>query len=316
MPYGSGKYTYELVDSWAKLPKGASFLDIGGISVDAQDRVFVLNRSTEHPVMVFDREGNFLTSWGQGLFKRAHGSGVGPDGSIYCTDDENHTVRKFSPEGKLLMTLGNEDQPSDTGYVPKWFDFFWSLNTIVRGGPPFNRPTGVAVAESGNIYVADGYGNARVHKFTSDGKLLLSWGGPGYGPSEFRLPHDIFVDKQERVWVPDRENSRIQIFDSNGKLLDQWENVFRPTDVHIDDDGVVYVSELCLRLSIFSPDGEVLARWSTQEGADLDNALFVAPHTITLDSRGDIYTGDVSWTSNARHIDRGSNVLRKFVHKS
>ncbi|MBL7127069.1 MAG: 6-bladed beta-propeller, partial [Dehalococcoidales bacterium] len=192
----------------------------------------------------------------------------------------------------------------------------WSLNTITKGGPPFNRPTGVAVAESGNIYVADGYGNARVHKFTSDGKLLLSWGGPGYGPSEFRLPHDIFVDKQERVWVPDRENSRIQIFDSNGKFLDQWENIFRPTDVHIDDDGVVYVSELSLRVSIFSPDGEVLARWSTQEGANLDNALFVAPHTIALDSRGDIYTGDVSWTSNNRHLDRGSNVLRKFVRKS
>ncbi len=316
MPYGSGKYTYELVDSWAKLPKGASFLDIGGISIDEQDRVFVLNRSTEHPVMVFDREGNFLTSWGQGLFKRAHGSGVGPDGSIYCTDDKNHTVRKFSPEGKVLMTLGNEDQPSDTGYVEEYLDFFWSLNTITRGGPPFNRPTGVSVTESGTIYVVDGYGNARVHKFAPDGKLLLSWGGPGYRPGEFRLPHDVFVDKQERVWVTDRENSRIQIFDSNGKFLDQWENVFRPTDVYIDDDGVVYVSELCLRFSIFSPDGELLARWGTRPGETLENAVFIAPHTVTLDSRGDIYVGEVSWTSYNRHIDRGANVLRKFVRKS
>lgn len=315
MPYGSGKFTYELVNDWAKLPAGASFLDIGGISIDKQDRVFVLNRSAEHPVMVFDREGNFLTSWGQGLFKRAHGSGVGPDGAIYCTDDKNHTVRKFSPEGEVLMTLGNEDQPSDTGYCEEYLDFFWSLNTIARGGPPFNRPTGVSVTESGTIYVADGYGNARVHKFTPDGKLLLSWGGPGYGPSEFRLPHDVFVDKQERVWIPDRENSRIQIFDSNGKFLDQWENVLRPTDVFIDDEGIVYVSELCLRFSIFSPEGDLLARWGTQPGENLDNAVFIAPHTVALDSRGDIYVGEVSWTSYSRHIDRGPNVLRKFVRK-
>jgi len=314
MPYGSGKFTYEMVDGWAKLPKGASFLDIGGICIDAQDRVFVLNRSTEHPVMVFDREGNFLTSWGKGLFKRAHGSGVGPDGAIYCTDDKNHTVRKFTPEGKVLMTLGQEDQPSDTGYEQDWFEFFWSLTTITKGGPPFNRPTGVAITESGTIYVSDGYGNARVHKFTPDGKLLLSWGGPGYRPGEFRLPHNIAVDKQERVWVPDRENSRVQIFNSSGKFLDQWENFIRPTDVCFDDEGNVYVSELCLQVSIFSPNGKLLARLANgRQEKDPAKALFVAPHAIALDSRGDIYVGDVSWTHSK--IDRGANVLRKLVRK-
>ncbi|MEE9365923.1 MAG: 6-bladed beta-propeller, partial [Dehalococcoidales bacterium] len=169
------------------------------------------------------------------------------------------------------------------------------------------------ITDAGDIYVADGYGNARVHKFTADGKLLLSWGEPGYAPGHFRLPHDIWVDKQERVWIPDRENSRIQIFDSNGKFLDQWENVFRPTDLCIDDEGVVFVSELCLQLSIFSPDGELLARWGTQENGP-EKALFLAPHTIALDSRGDIYVGDVSWTHNK--IDRGPNVLRKFARKS
>lgn len=313
MRYGSGKYTYELVEGWAKLPEGTSFLDVCGICVDAQDRIYVLNRSAEHPIAVFDREGNFLTSWGQGLFKRAHGSGVGPDGAIFCTDDRNHTVRKFTPEGKLLMTLGNEDQPSDNGYVHDGFDFFWSLTTIAKSSSPFNRPTGVAIAKSGNIYVADGYGNARVHKFTADGKLLLSWGEPGYAPGHFRLPHSIYVDKQERVWIPDRENSRVQIFDNNGKFLDQWENVFRPTDVYIDDEGVVFVSELCLRLSIFSPDGKLLARWGTQE-KQKETALFVAPHAIALDSRGDIYVGEVAVTY--AKIDRGPRVLQKFARKS
>jgi len=313
MQYGSGKYTYELVEGWTKLPEGTPFLDVCGICVDAEDRVYVLNRSAEHPVAVFDCEGNFLTSWGQGLFKRAHGSGVGPDGAIYCTDDRNHTVRKFTPEGKLLMTLGNEDQPSDNGYIHDGFDFFWSLTTIAKGSPPFNRPTGVAISESGTIYVADGYGNARVHKFTADGKLLLSWGEPGYAPGHFRLPHSIYVDKQERVWIPDRENSRVQIFDNNGKFLDQWENVFRPTDVYIDDEGVVFVSELCLRLSVFSPDGKLLARWGTQE-KQKETALFVAPHAITLDSRGDIYVGEVAMTY--AKVDRGPRVLQKFARKS
>jgi len=312
MPYGSGKHTYELVEGWAKLPSGASFLDIGGISIDKQDRIYILNRSPEHPVMVFDRDGNFLTSWGQGLFKRAHGSGVGPDGSVWCTDDKNHTVRKFTPEGKVLQTLGTPDQPSDTGYLQDPFDFFWSLTTIARGGPPFNRPTGVAVTDNGTIYVADGYGNAAVHKFSADGKHLLTWGGPGYKPGEFRLPHNIWVDKQERVWIPDRENSRVQIFDSQGKFLDQWDNVFRPTDVFIDGEGKVYISELCLRLSIFSPEGKLLARWGTTQN-DMAKALFWAPHAIALDSRGDIYVGDVAFTHNK--IDRGPEAVHKFARK-
>ena len=312
MPYGTGKYTYELVDGWAKLPKGWSFLDVGGVSVDSQDRVYIFNRS-DHPIIVLDRNGNFLTSWGEGLFKRPHGSGVGSDDSVYCTDDKNHTVRKFTPEGKLLMTLGNKDKPSDTGYSQDWFDFFWSLTTITKGGPPFNRPTGVALSSSGEIYVADGYGNARVHKFTPDGKLLLSWGEPGYAPGQFRLPHNIWVDKQDQVWIPDRENSRIQIFNSQGKFLNQWEDVLRPTDICMDDEGIVYVPELCLRVSIFTPEGKLLSRWGGG-GADQDKSLFLAPHAIAVDSRGDLYVGDVSWAHNK--IDRGPRTVQKFARQT
>jgi len=313
MLYGTGKYTYELVDGWARCPEGWSFIDVCGLSIDSQDRVYVLNRGT-HPVMVFDREGSLLTTWGEGFFKRAHGSCIGPDGSIYCTDDKNHTVRKFTPEGKLLMTLGNEGQPSDTGYVQDWFDFFWSLTTITKGGPPFNRPTGVALSSSGEIYVSDGYGNARVHKFTPDGTLLFSWGEPGHAPSQFRLPHSIWVDRQERVWVPDRENSRIQIFNAQGEFLSQWEDLFRPTDVFIDDEGIVYVAELCLRVSLFTLNGELLARWGTEAQQDAETALFVAPHAIAVDSRGDIYVGEVSM-AHAR-IDRGSRTVQKFARRT
>lgn len=313
MSYGTGKYTYELIDEWAKLPKGWSFYDVCGLAVDARDRVYVLNRS-EHPVMVFDREGNFLTAWGEKLFKRAHGAGIAPDSSVYCTDDERHVVYKFSPEGKLLQTLGNLDQPSDTGYIPEWLDFFWSLTTITRGGPPFNRPTGVALSPSGEIYVSDGYGNARVHKFSPDGQLLLSWGEPGFGPGQFRLPHAVWVDRKERVWVPDRENNRVQIFDRQGKFLTQWSEIVRPTAICIDDEDTVYVSELSQRVSIFTLDGKLLTRIGNQAGKDKEKALFLAPHTMAIDSHGDIYVGEVSRTYIG--LDRGAREIRKFVRKT
>jgi len=311
MSFGSGKHTYELVDGWAKYPKDWSILDVGGIAIDKQDRVYVFNRSA-HPLMVFDREGNLQSTWGEGLFKRAHGSCIDPEGNIYCTDDENHTVRKFTHDGKLLMTLGTEDKPSDTGYIKK-FDFFCSLATITRGGGPFNRPTGVAVGPSGNIYVADGYGNARVHKFSKDGKYLFSWGGPGTGPSQFRLPHNIWVDKQERVWIPDRENSRIQIFDSEGKLLDMWTDQIRPTDLFIDDEDTVYICDLADRVNIYTIDGKLLSQWAA-EGTVREKALFIAPHAIAVDSQGSIYVGEVAYTGSK--IDKGPKAIQKFVRKA
>ena len=311
MTYGAGKYTYELVDGWAKLPEGWSFLDVGGVAVDSQDRVYVLNRS-DHPVMVFDREGNLLDSWGEGFFKRAHGSCITPDGFLYCTDDDNHTVSKFTLDGKLLTVLGNKDRPSDTGYV-RTFDLWASLSTIKRGAPPFNRPTGVALAPAGEIYVSDGYGNARVHKFASDGTLLFSWGEPGGSPGQFRLPHVIWMDKHERVWIADRENHRIQIFSARGGFLEQWTDLIRPTGIFIDDEEIVYVSELCQRVSIFTIDGKLLARWGS-EAVDKESALFLAPHTIAVDSRGDIYVGEVSKTHGG--VDRGPRALQKFARKT
>jgi len=310
MPYGAGKYTYELVDGWAKLPEGQSFLDVGGISIDSQDRLYILNRS-DYPIMVFDREGNLLGKWGEGFFNRAHGSCIGPDGSIYCTDDRNHIVAKFTPEGELLMTLGTRGQASDTGYTRTW-DFWESLAKIRWGAPPFNRPTGVAVTPSGEIYIADGYGNARIHKFSSDGKLLFSWGEPGGAPGQFRLPHNIWIDRQGRIWISDRENSRLQIFNAESEFLSEWTDVIRPTDIFIDDEETVYVSELCLRVSIFTIDGKLIARWGN-EGKDKESALFHAPHAIAVDSRGDLYVGEVSMTSAG--VDKGSRTIQKFARK-
>lgn len=311
MRYGSGDHVYELVDGWAHLPDDESFLDIGRVCVDENDNVLVLNRSGR-PVMVFDGTGERLSFWGEDYFSdRPHGMGLGPEGNIYCTDDGNHTVRKFTPDGELLMTLGTENEPSETGYRHV-SDLFERIASITEGAGPFNRPTGVTVFDSGEIFVADGYGNARVHGFSSEGELLRSWGEPGPEPGEFRLPHSIHCDSEHRIWVTDRENSRIQIFDAAGEFLTEWTDVIRPTGLVIDD-GTVFVSELCRRISVFTIDGEVLTRWGNEQHPE-DDPLFVAPHTVAVDSNGDLYVGEVSYSYE--NNDRGARTIQKFERVS
>jgi len=310
MLYGSGKYAYTLVDNWAKLPAGESFIDVCGLSIDPDDNVYVFNRS-RRPMISFDREGNEISSWGEGLFKRPHGSIMTPEGHIFLTDDHSHVVYKFTKDGKLLMMLGKKDQPSNTGHR-QGLDIFERISSIRKAGPPFNMPTGVAIASSGDIFISDGYGNARVHKFSKDGKLLLSWGIPGAEPGQFRLPHNIWIDKQDRVWIADRENHRVQVFDVNGEFLFQWKDLLRPTHVYMDKDETVYISELCRRISIFNIDGKLLSRWGN-ESHSLDNPLLVGPHVIGVDSRGDLYVGEVATAFGK--VDRGARTIQKFRKK-
>ena len=152
---GEGDYRYRVNRDWAKLPAGWTFHEVAAVGVDASDNVLVFNRGA-HPMMVFDRAGNFLRSWGEDIFSHAHGIHVAPDGTIYCTDDGDHTVRRLTPDGRVLMTIGVPGNASP-----------------FMGGKPFNRCTHTALSPKGDIYVSDGYGNARVHKYSPDGKLLL-----------------------------------------------------------------------------------------------------------------------------------------------
>src|SRR5438034_2911026 len=139
---------YRPVDSWGRLPEGWSYVEATSVGVDAKDNVYVFNRGP-HPVIVFDREGNFLRSWGEGVFRRPHGITIAPDGTLWLTDDTHHTIRQFTPEGKPLLTIGDPDTPS-----------------TLQGGKPFNRPTHVALCpKTGDLYISDGYGNSRVHKY-------------------------------------------------------------------------------------------------------------------------------------------------------
>ncbi|MFC1952276.1 peptidyl-alpha-hydroxyglycine alpha-amidating lyase family protein [Chloroflexota bacterium] len=313
MLYGTGKFTYELVNGWAKYPESWGILGAPGLTVDSQDRLYVFSRGT-HPITVFDREGNLLTSWGEeGLFKRAHGIYAGPDGSIYCTDDTNHTVRKFTPDGKPLLTLGKEDQPSDTGYK-KLGRLADNAMTVTHAGAPFNRPTGVALSSSGEIYVSDGYGNCRVHKFASDGTLLFSWGEPGDGPGQFRCPHSVLVDTQERVWIADRVNKRAQVFDTWGKFINQIPANGDASVVWIDHEETVYI---CGHngVSISTVDGQLLAHIDDQDTGK-HPGLFVG-HAMVVDSKGDIYIGQPI-KGNPQRFDQTDpkiRVLQKWARK-
>ena len=187
---GDGAYAYEPVENWAKLPPDWSFKEIGGVGVDNNDNVYVFNRG-EHPMIVFDRDGNFLRSFGEGLFPRAHGVFMAPDDTIWLTDDGDHTVRQCTLQGKVLLTLGISGKPAP-----------------YMSGEPFHRCTHTAMSPQGDIYVSDGYGNSRVHKYAPNGKLLLSWGGPGTDPGEFNIAHNITCDADGWVYVADRENHR------------------------------------------------------------------------------------------------------------
>ena len=320
--------SYEVVEGWEQLPAGYQHRDVAGVAVDAEDRVFLICRG-DHPIIVYDHGGKFLGSWGEGEFTyRTHGITVGPDNMLYCTDDGNHTVRKFTPDGKLLMTLGTMNSPSDTGYDGKD-----SIN-IPRPGGPFNRPTNLAVGPNGDLYVSDGYGNCRVHRFSPSGELKQSWGVSGTGPGQFHLPHGIAVATDGRVFVCDRENDRIQIFSPDGEYLGEWTDTQRPTHLVFDAQGRAYVSELWWhqgqtsqrhgpiqdarygRVSVYDKDGRVLARWGSTDACAPGS--FAAPHGLAVDSSGAIYVSEVTWTFavSRGHVPEGCHTFQKFTLKS
>ena len=167
---------------------------------------------------------------------------------------------------------------------------------------PFNRPADVAFAPTGEMYVADGYGNSRVHKYSKEGELLLSWGELGDGPGQFDLPHDVWVYKDGRVFVADRQNNRVQIFSSEGEYLNEWTGLLRPCSLYIDSEDHVYVSELRARFSILDIEGNVLSRWGGEESKE--PGLFIAPHCSWLDSYDDLYIGETLEGSRIQKFTR------------
>ncbi len=307
MAVGPHKIEYEVLQGWEQLPEGWSFVEVAGVAVDSRDRVYVFNRG-DHPIIVFDKEGKFLDAWGEGVFRSAHGIFIDRNDHLYLADNLDHTVRKYTSDGQLLVTLGEKDNPSDTGFQE-------GVSPVRHAAGPFNRVTNVAVVPSGEIYISDGYGNARVHKFSAEGELLLSWGESGKGSGQFNLPHGVAVDSQGLVYVADRENSRIQIFNPDGEYLRDWNWVNRPDDIFIDDQDNLYIAELgfypwrthrphfelmtippaghapIARVTICDPDAEIHLQIGGYQPLLPGN--FLSPHGIWADSHGDLYVGEV-----------------------
>ena len=158
-------------------------------------------------------------------------------------------------------------------------------------GTPFNQPTRAVLSSSGEMYVSDGYGQSRVHRMTADGDVILSWGGPGTGPGEFNLPHDVTVDHNDKVYILDRGNLRCQIFNNEGEFLTEWTNLGSPNDLFIDPDNIIHIAEARQSICIMTLDGEIIGRWGvkgTGPGQFSDS-----PHGIWIDSNGDIYVSEV-----------------------
>ena len=281
------------VDRWAKLPMGITFRgDATSVATDSKDNVYVFNRGTE-PIAVFDSDGNFLRGMGHGEFVRPHGIEIDKDDNIYVVDDDGHFVQKRGNDGSVLFTIGNKNKPC------KW-----------QSGGIFNRPTDIAIhPETGELFVSDGYGNSRVHKFDRDGNHILSWGVPGSDPGEFSLPHNITMIGLDRIAVCDRENFRLQIFDLDGKFVKQI-HLHHPMSItqgKLGDDRL-YVGEMIpppvqqgvpnlgAKVSILTPEGDMLQ----QIGDKLPGEglwQFTSPHGISTDSEGSIYVAEVAWTN-------------------
>ena len=249
---GNGAYQYDVAEGWGKLPEGYDWGQIGAVSVDSRDRVHVCTR-TEHPVLILDRDGNFLGSWGEGILLDPHGICFDADDNVYYVDREPCVILKFNSAGKKIWETGDRDQPSDTGFTKE-------NRTAIRAADPFNYPTDIAFSANGDFYVSDGDRNACVHKFNADGKLLFSWGEPGDGPGQFNRPHCVW-EADGRVFVGDRDNNRIQIFTPAGKYLDAWGGFVQPAKIYVDGRGIMYVAELKGRVSILDLKGNLLARW-------------------------------------------------------
>jgi DNA-binding beta-propeller fold protein YncE len=284
---GTDAYRYELIRDFLKLPNGERFGLVSRVAADSQDRIYVFQRR-DPPVVVFDRDGTYLGAWGSGEVTDPHGLKI-VDDVVYTTDRSDSVARSFTLDGKVLLSLGQRGVHSDTGCTgAPWL--------AVRAAGPFNHPTEMLPHPNGDIYVTDGYRNARVHRFTRDGRLITSWGEPGLGPGQFHLPHSIALDAAGRLYVADRANKRIQIFTPEGEFVGQWTGMGGPNDITRGVDGNYYIAEqedgdkpayVCVR----DAGGAVLVRLESRH-----------VHGVGVDSRGDIYAGLT--------VDRG---VDKFV---
>lgn len=279
---------YQLVPGWGVLPGGATWGEVPGMAIDADNRIFAFHRS-EPPVVEMDADGKVLKTWGEKMFVWPHGIRVDRFGFLWITDGRarngmGQQVFKYTRDGKLVMTLGTRGVSGD-------------------GPDQFNGPCDVAVAANGDIFVADGHVNSRIVKFSKDGTFLKAWGKRGEGPGEFNVPHTIVIDTQGRVMVGDRSNKRIQIFDPDGTFITQWTQFGSPSGMFVSPDDTLYVVDYNDRKGVFvanARDGAIKYK--------LDEAV---AEGVAVGKDGSIYVGETVPGTTLAGLP-GGHIVRKF----
>ncbi len=253
-----------------KFPPEVELGAVSAVAIGKEDRIYVLHRG-EPPLVEFAANGKYVRGWGQGMFKVPHGLRVDREGNIWTTDNGNHVLRKFTPEGKLAATLGTEGKPGG-------------------GKDGFRAPDDVVFNSQGNLYVADS-GNGRIVKLSPDGAYLAEWGKKGKAAGEFATAHGLAIDKDDRIYVADRGNRRVQVFDASGKHVADWTGFGNPFGLLVIGDEVL-ASEgdihKIIHLDRLAPSpGKIVAQWGTPETLKL-------PHLMAVDSKGTLYVAEVN----------------------
>ncbi len=266
---------HKLVPNWAQLPDGWNFGEASGVSVDANDNVWVFNRGA-HPVIQLDKSGRFLRAWKEVPVISSHGIKVDPSGNVWLVDVKGHSLLKFTAAGRLQMVIANAGRgPGD--------------NTTQYA---FNQPTGLSFKPNGSFYVSDGYGNSRVAEYTKDGEFVRQWGKKGTGDGEFDIVHDVAIDKTGRVYVADRTNERIQVFDASGKFITKWTGAGSPWGLaYSEKEGALYMCDgVNNRVVKFNLDGKPLG---VLGGFGKAPGRFDFAHHMAVDSEGSLYVVEI-----------------------
>jgi len=282
---------YKVDPNWPQRPDGVAWKSMPGVAVDDKDQVWLFTRA-DPPIQVYDSSGKFIRAWGQGAIGSAHYIRFDPQGNVWVADTGNHVVMQFTPQGKLLKTLGTKGKAGDDP-------------------THLNKPTDMAITPNGDVFVSDGYGNRRVAHFDRNGRFVKAWGKQGTGPGEFDFPHSIVVDSKGLLYVADRSNVRVQVFDQDGKFLDQWRNLLVPWGLWVTKDDEIWAcgSSPMARPEMgylgcppkdqvfmkFNTAGKLLELWTVPKGEDGKEQVGEVNwlHAIAVDSHGDIYVGDI-----------------------
>ena len=278
----SGRLRYQYVWDWAKLPKHLKNVDFRGVAWDKRGFLFAVANVREGTVAIFDREGNYVRAIGDlSQTGFVHGISINQDGYVWLTSLDRHVALLYDREGNLIQVLGQYDQPSDSGVNDSCAPCRWRWNTIRRLAGPFHQPTRIIEDTQGDLFASDGYGNAAIHHFNHLGVLQQTWGGMGKEPGKFTIPHSLWIDKENRIFVADCEADRVQVFAPNGLLLACLGDLLYPMDV-TSDDRLIYVAEREGRISIYDYRLKLRAQLGFYGGG-------LAAHGLAADDQNNLY---------------------------